>query len=183
MIEKDHSFLVLNIVRLCVSLKIIFFRPMILLLDLMVEICFLNDLENFIVTQVMTRIWHNVRPRKVGTFIWPTLIGVSPVGTWLQCMGILPTCKVCTKEAPESPQHCLLECPSPNRLGRHSITSSKNGEHPMTSSFPDLSSCWVKLSLREKMNPWDPRVPCRRLLLHQTIIYILLSFILYFLWS
>jgi hypothetical protein len=56
MIEKDHSFLVLNIVRLCVSLKIIFFRPMILLLDLMVEICFLNDLENFIVTQVMTRI-------------------------------------------------------------------------------------------------------------------------------
>ncbi len=26
-------------------------------------------------------------------------------------MGILPMCKVCTKEAPESPQHRLLECP------------------------------------------------------------------------
>jgi hypothetical protein len=26
-------------------------------------------------------------------------------------MGILPTCKVYTEEAPESPQHCLLECP------------------------------------------------------------------------
>jgi hypothetical protein len=36
MIENDHSFLVLNTVRLCVSLKINFFRPMTLLLDLMV---------------------------------------------------------------------------------------------------------------------------------------------------
>jgi hypothetical protein len=26
-------------------------------------------------------------------------------------MGILPTCKVCTKEAPESPEHYLLKCP------------------------------------------------------------------------
>jgi hypothetical protein len=33
-IEKDHYFLVLNTVRLCVSLKISFFRPMTLLLDL-----------------------------------------------------------------------------------------------------------------------------------------------------
>jgi hypothetical protein len=36
MIEKDHSFIVLNTVRLCGSLKIIFFRAMTLLLDLMV---------------------------------------------------------------------------------------------------------------------------------------------------
>jgi hypothetical protein len=26
-------------------------------------------------------------------------------------MGILPTCKVCTEEAPKSPQHYLLKCP------------------------------------------------------------------------
>jgi hypothetical protein len=44
-IEKDHSFTVLNTVRFCVSLKIIFFRPLTLLLDFMVEICFLNDPE------------------------------------------------------------------------------------------------------------------------------------------
>jgi hypothetical protein len=44
MIEKDHSLIVLNTVRLGVSLKIIFFRPMMVLLDLMVQICFLNDL-------------------------------------------------------------------------------------------------------------------------------------------
>ncbi len=30
-------------------------------------------------------------------------------------MGILPSCKVCTEEAPESPQHCLLECPLAKR--------------------------------------------------------------------
>ncbi len=30
-------------------------------------------------------------------------------------MGILPTCKVCMEEAPESPQHCLLECPLAKR--------------------------------------------------------------------
>jgi hypothetical protein len=36
-IEKDHSFLVLNAVMLCVSRgKIIFFRPMTVLLDLIV---------------------------------------------------------------------------------------------------------------------------------------------------
>ncbi len=26
-------------------------------------------------------------------------------------MGILPLCKVCIEKVPESPQHCLLECP------------------------------------------------------------------------
>jgi hypothetical protein len=35
MIEKDHSFIVLNTVRLSVSLKIIFFRPRTVLVDLM----------------------------------------------------------------------------------------------------------------------------------------------------
>jgi hypothetical protein len=45
MIEKDHSFLMLNTVMFCVSLKSIVSRAMTLLLDLMVEICFLNDLE------------------------------------------------------------------------------------------------------------------------------------------
>ncbi len=68
------------------------------------------NLQNSIVTQVITRIWHNARPRKVGTLIWLTLNRGLLVGTWLECMGILPTCKVCTKEALESPQHCLLEC-------------------------------------------------------------------------
>ncbi len=73
------------------------------------------NLQNSTVTQVMARIWHNSRPQKVGTLIWLTLKQGLPVGTWLQCMGILPTCKVCTEEAPESPQHRLLECPLAKR--------------------------------------------------------------------
>ncbi len=69
------------------------------------------NLQNSTITQVMARIWHNSWPWKVGTLIWLTLNQGLPVGTWLQCMGIFPMCKVCTEEAPESPQHCLFECP------------------------------------------------------------------------
>ncbi len=69
------------------------------------------NLQNSTVTQVIAKIWHDTQPRKVGTLIWLTLNRGLLVGTWLQCMGILRTCKVCTKEAPESPQHCLFECP------------------------------------------------------------------------
>jgi hypothetical protein len=47
------------------------------------------NLHNSTVTQVMARIWHNTRPRKVGTLIWLTLNRGLLVGTWLQCMGIL----------------------------------------------------------------------------------------------
>jgi hypothetical protein len=60
--------------------------------------------------QVITRIWYNARPRKVGTLIWLTLNKGLPVGTWLQIMGIPPQCKVCDSGIKESPQHCLLEC-------------------------------------------------------------------------
>jgi hypothetical protein len=69
------------------------------------------NLRNSTTPQVIARIWHNSRPRKVGTLIWITLNQGLPVGTWLQHMGIPPHCKIydCNKE--ESPQHCLLECP------------------------------------------------------------------------
>jgi hypothetical protein len=68
-------------------------------------------LQNSTVPQVIMRIWHNSRPHKVGTLIWLTLNHGLPVGTWLQCMGISPSCKVCDTETHESLQHCLLECP------------------------------------------------------------------------
>jgi hypothetical protein len=127
------------------------------------------NLQNSTIMQVVAKIWHNAWPQKVNTLIWLTLNQGLPVGTWLQCMGILPTCKVCTEEALESPQHCLLSSvPSPNKLERPFITYGKNEERPMTSLFPGHSSCWVKLSSREKMTPRGLRVPCRRLLLHQT---------------
>jgi hypothetical protein len=73
------------------------------------------NLRNSSISQVVARIWHNSRPRKVGTLIWLTLNQGLPTGTWLQVMGISPTCKTCSSGAPESPQHCLLDCPSAQR--------------------------------------------------------------------
>jgi hypothetical protein len=69
------------------------------------------NLKNSSTSQVVARIWHNSRPRKVGTLIWLTLNQGLPTGTWLQVMGISPTCTTCSSGAPESPQHCLLDCP------------------------------------------------------------------------
>ncbi len=67
----------------------------------------LNNLTN---RQVLAIIWHNSCPRKVGIFIWLTLNCELPVGTWLQCMRIPPTCKVYPDGLYELWQHCLLEC-------------------------------------------------------------------------
>jgi hypothetical protein len=57
-------------------------------------------------------LWHNARPRKVGTLIWLMLNQGLPVGTWLQLMGIDPGCKLCNLNPEESALHCLLECPA-----------------------------------------------------------------------
>jgi len=73
------------------------------------------NLRNSTVNQVIARIWHNARPKKVGTLIWLTLNQGLPVGTWLQLMGIDPICKVCDTNQVESPTHCLLECPKAQR--------------------------------------------------------------------
>jgi hypothetical protein len=75
---------------------------------------FINDLDlkNSTTSHVVARIWHNACPRKVGTLIWLTLNQGLPTGTWLQVMGIPPTCNTCDTGTPESPQHCLLDCPS-----------------------------------------------------------------------
>ncbi len=34
-----------------------------------------------------------------------------PIGTWLQCIRIIPTCKVYMEKALEFPQQCPLKCP------------------------------------------------------------------------
>ncbi len=78
---------------------------------------FINDLDlrNSTTSQVVAKIWHNACPRKVGTLIWLTLNQGLPTGTWLQVMGIPPTCNTCDTGTPESPQHCLLDCPPAQR--------------------------------------------------------------------
>jgi hypothetical protein len=66
---------------------------------------FINDLnlKNSTTSQVVARIWHNARPRKVGTLIWLTFNQGLPTRTWLQVMGIPPTCNTCDTGTLESP--------------------------------------------------------------------------------
>jgi hypothetical protein len=68
-------------------------------------ITFINNLSlrNSTTPQVVARIWHNAHPRKVGTLIWLTLNQGLPIGTWLQVMGISPTCNTYDAGTPESP--------------------------------------------------------------------------------
>jgi hypothetical protein len=100
------------------------------------------NLQNSTVMQDIARIWHNSQPWKVGTLIWLTLNRGLWVGTWLQCMGIFPTCKVCTEEALESPQHYLLECPLAKRAWEAFYYIWKKwGTRPMASLSPGHSSC------------------------------------------
>jgi hypothetical protein len=80
-------------------------------------------LQNSSMRQIIARMWHSSRPKKVGTLIWLTFNRGLPIGTWLQCMGISPSCKVCGIEAPETPQHCLLNCLTPRGRGRPSELS------------------------------------------------------------
>jgi hypothetical protein len=69
-------------------------------------------LRNTSTQQAIARIWHNSRPKKVGTLILLTLNQGLPVESLLQLMGIPPHCKVCSSGAEETPQHYLLDCPT-----------------------------------------------------------------------
>jgi hypothetical protein len=68
------------------------------------------NLRNSTVAQVIARMWHNARPHKVGALTWLVLNNGLPVGTWLQIMGISPTCKGCDQGLLEFAQHCFMEC-------------------------------------------------------------------------
>jgi len=68
------------------------------------------NLRNSTVAQIIARMWHNARPRKVGALTWLTLNNGLSIGTWLQIMGIPATCKGYDQGLPESAQHCLMEC-------------------------------------------------------------------------
>jgi hypothetical protein len=58
-------------------------------------ITFIQDLglHNSTVAQIIARMWHNARPRKVGALTWLTLNNGLSMGTWLQTMGIQAPCK------------------------------------------------------------------------------------------
>jgi hypothetical protein len=60
--------------------------------------------------KIITRMWHNARPHKVGALTWLTFNNSLPVGTWLQMMGIQAPCKGYEQGLSESTQHCLMDC-------------------------------------------------------------------------
>ncbi len=68
------------------------------------------NLRNSTVAQIIARMWHNARPRKVGALTWLILNNGLSVGTWLQIIGIPATCETCDQGHMESAQHCLMEC-------------------------------------------------------------------------
>jgi len=49
-----------------------------------------RGLRNTSTQQAIAKIWHNSRPKKVGTLIWLTFNQGLPVRSWLQIMGIPP---------------------------------------------------------------------------------------------
>ncbi len=151
------------------------------------NICFFIqrlNLHNSTVMQVMARIWHITRPRKVGTFIWLTLNRGLPVGTWLQCMGIFPMCKVCTEEAFESPQHCLLECPLAKRAwdAFYYIWQKWGAPNDVAFSWPFVM-LGEAIFEREDDPPGEQGYHVGGFSYIRQLLDILRNFILYFLWS
>ncbi len=92
-------------------------------------------------------------PRKVGIVIWLTLNCGLLVGTWLQCMGIPPTCKVYLMGFSN---RCITTCLNVLKLitlERHTLGFGKNGGLWMTLPFPGPLFYQVSLLLKERMFP------------------------------
>jgi hypothetical protein len=111
-------------------------------------------LRNSTTIQVIARIWHNARSKKVGMLIWLTLNQGLPVGTWLQLMGISPHCKVCDTNQVESPIHCLLECPMAQRAWEAYKEIWKEWQAP-----GNLAISWPFVLLREAISKREDDPP------------------------
>ncbi len=135
-------------------------------------------------TQVIARIWHNARPKKVETLIWLTLNQGLPVGTWLQLMGIPPQCKVCNSNQVKSPIHCLLKCPMAQRAWEAYKGIWREWQAP-----DDVITSWPFVLLGEAVIEQEDDPP--GLLAYHTggftylrqPLDILRSLLLYYLWS
>jgi hypothetical protein len=75
------------------------------------------NLRNTTTNQAIARIWHNSRPKKVGTLIWLTLNQGLPVGSWLKLMDIPPAAKFATWASRRPLSTACLNVPWPRKLG------------------------------------------------------------------
>jgi len=142
------------------------------------------NLRTTTIAQIIARMWHNARPRKVGALTWLILNNGLPVGTWLQIMGIPATCKVCDQGLQESAQHCLMECiPAQQAWKAFRNVWIEWGA-------PDrLHINWPFILLREAVSEADDDPPNMHSYHTSGFTYprqpldILRSFLLYYLWS
>jgi len=140
--------------------------------------------RNSTTAQVVARIWHNARPRKVGALIWLTLNKGLPVGTWLQTMGLQATCKGCNQGLPEFVQHCLLDCPPAQKAWSAFRSTWDVWEAP-----DRLSITWPFILLGEAVFEEEDNPPNLQRYHTGGFSYqrqpldILRSFLLYYLWS
>jgi len=106
-------------------------------------------------TTPQARIWHNARPKKVGTFIWLTLNQGLLVGTWLQLMGIPPIAKFVTEELKNLPSTTCSSAPWCNVLGKLIRKFGKTRKRLKISPSPGHSSYLGRLSPNERTTPPD----------------------------
>jgi hypothetical protein len=142
------------------------------------------SLRNSTTTQVVARIWHNAHPRKVGALIWLTLNKGLPVGTWLQTMGLLSTCKGCDQGLPESAQHCLLDCPPAQNAWKAFRSTWEVWEAPNRISITWPFILLGEAVFEEEDDPPDlQRYHTSGFSYRRQPLDILRSFLLYYLWS
>ncbi len=144
----------------------------------------LLNLRNSTVAQIIAKMWHNARPRKVGALTWLILNNGLPVGTWLQIMGIPATCKGYDQRLPEYAQHCLMDC-TPARQAWKAFHSVWNEwEAPNR-----LHITWPFVLLGEAVFEEDDDPPNLHnyhtggFTYRRQPLNILRSFLLYYLWS
>ncbi len=134
--------------------------------------------------QIVARIWHNARPRKVGALIWLTLNRGFPVGTWLQTMGLHATCKGCDQGLRESAQHCLMECTPAQKAWNAFCRTCDEWEAPNRLSITWPFILFGEVILEEEDDPLDlQRYHTGGFSYRRQPLDILRSFLLYYLWS
>jgi hypothetical protein len=140
--------------------------------------------RNSTTAQIVVKIWHNARPRKVGAFIWLTLNRRLPMGTWLQTMGLQATCKGCDQGLSESAQHCLMDCTLAQKAWNAFRRTWDEWKAPNC-----LSITWPFILLREVVFEEEDDPPDLQRYHTSGFSYrrqsfdVLKSFLLYYLWS
>ncbi|CAK9871704.1 unnamed protein product [Sphagnum jensenii] len=103
------------------------------------------NLRNTSTIQLTARIWHNARPRKVGTLIWLILNRGLPVGTWLQRWVFPRSARCATTTRRNLLSTVSWSAPWRNAPGKPTNVSGRNGKLLTIWKSCGLSRSWGKL--------------------------------------